>query len=327
MNWIVFSYTVPSKPRSSFRVSVWRRLGRLGAITTTSGVYILPARAECVEALQWLAQETRQAGGEALVMHVDHFAGLTDGELIERFNQARAREYEAIAAQAASLEASPQTKKKTVTPTAVLEAVAKLRRRYDESARMDYFSSKLAGPLSARLDAIERAVAPRTDPSGRVPAATLAEFRGKRWVTRPRPHVDRLACAWLIRRFIDPSAAIRYAATPKSGEIAFDMSGARFGHEGSHCTFETLLSSFSLHDPALSSMAAIVHEIDLREGQYVRPGSAGIDAVLSGWWLANYADAELEAHGIALFEGLYLTLAHPHGAHTPGPATKRKRNK
>jgi hypothetical protein len=327
MNWIVFSYTVPAKPRSSFRVSLWRRLGRLGAITTTSGVYILPARDECIEALQWLAQETRQAGGEALVMHVDHFAGLTDGELIERFDQARAREYEAIDAQAAVLEASRQSKKKTVTPAAVQEAVAKLRRRYEESARMDYFSSKLAGPLAARLDAIERAVAPHSDPSERVPAATLAEFRRKRWVTRPRPHVDRLACAWLIRRFIDPHAAIRYAVTPKPGEITFDMSGARFGHEGSRCTFETLLAAFSLHDPALSSMAAIVHEIDLREGPFARPESAGIDAALSGWWLANYADAEHEAHGIALFEGLYLTLVHPHGAHTPASTPKRRRKR
>ena len=327
MNWIVFSYTVPAKPRSSFRVSIWRRLGRLGAITTTSGVYILPARDECVEALQWLAQETRQAGGEALLMHVDRFAGLTDSELIERFNQARGREYEAIDVQAAALEASLKARKKTVTPAAVQEALGRLRRRYQESARVDYFSSILSGPLAARLDAIERAVAPHSDLSRRVPAATLAEFRGKRWVTRPRPHVDRLACAWLIRRFIDPHAAIRYAATPEPGEIAFDMSGARFGHEGSHCTFEMLVAAFALAEPALRPIAEIVHEIDLRDGQYDRPGTAGIDAVLSGWSLANYSDAELESHGIALFEGLYLTLAHPHGAHTPATITKRQRKR
>jgi len=189
----------------------------------------------------------------------------------------------------------------------------------------------LAGPLAARLDAIERAVAPQSDPSGRVLAATLAEFRGKRWVTRPRPHVDRLACAWLIRRFIDPHAAIRYAATPEPGEIAFDMSGARFGHQGSRCTFETLLAAFSLDEPALRAMAAIVHEIDLREGKYHRPESAGIEAALSGWWMANYSDAEHEAHGIALFEGLYLSLAHPHGAHisstTKNPATTKRKPK
>ena len=328
MNWIVFSYTVPAKPRSSFRVSIWRRLGRLGAVTTTSGVYVLPARDECIEALQWLAQETRQAGGEALVMHVDRFGGLSDGELIERFNQARAAEYGELAAQAAALEASLGAKKKPpATPAAVQEALGRLRRRYQEIARVDYFSSTAAGALSARLDAIARAVAPHLDPSERVPAATLATFHGKRWVTRPRPHVDRLACAWLIRRFIDKHAAIRYAAAPEPGEISFDMSGARFGHEGNHCTFETLLAAFGLAETALQAMGGIVHEIDLREGRFKHPASAGIDAILSGWWLASYSDAELESHGIALFEGLYLILIHPHGPNPPAPVAKRPRKK
>src|SRR5438128_927735 len=134
MNWIVFSNTVPTKPRSSFRVSIWRRLGRLGAISTTSGVYILPARDECVEALQWLAQEIHQAGGEALVMYVDRFAGLADSELIERFNQARAAQYEVIAAEAAALEKSLQAKKKATRPADVQETVGRLRRRYLEIA-------------------------------------------------------------------------------------------------------------------------------------------------------------------------------------------------
>lgn len=325
MQWLVFSYTVPAKPRSSFRVSLWRRLGRLGAITTTSGVYVLPARDECVEALQWLAQETRQAGGDALLMHVERFGGLSDAELIARFNQERAGDYQALEAGAAALESALRAKKKTATPAAVLETVGKLRRRHQEISRIDYFSSPLAAPIAARLDALQRAVSPHADPSERVRAATLAEFRGKRWVTRPRPHVDRLACAWLIRRFIDPAASIRYASVPAPDEIAFDMSGARFGHAGARCTFETLLAAFGLDEPALRALAAIVHEIDLREGPFVRPESPGVDAVLSGWWLANYTDAIHEAHGIALFEGLYLTLVHPHHSESKPLAPKRRR--
>ncbi len=324
MNWVVFSYTLPTKPRSSMRVSIWRRLGRLGAISTTSGVYVLPARDECVEALQWLAQETRQAHGDALIMRVDQFEGLADSQLIELFNQARAREYEAIEAQALELEKAVSAKRKAESAAEIQEAVAKLRRHYLEIVRVDYFGCPLAGRVATRLDAIERTLVPRYDAGTKVSPATISEYRDRRWVTRPRPHVDRLACIWLIRRFIDPHAAIRYANQPEAGEISFDMSGARFGHEGNHCTFETLLEAFRLDEPALHVMAEIVHEIDLRDGQYDRPGTAGIDAILSGWLLANFSEAELEAHGAALFEGLYLTLATRSTANAPAPKRKHQ---
>jgi hypothetical protein len=309
MNWVVFSYSLPAKSSSGPRVAVWRRLGRLGAISTTSAVYILPARDECVEALQWLAEETQQAGGDALIMRVDQFEGLTDSQLVELFNAARARDYEAIDLEAAGLEKVVKARKKPETAAEVQEAVAKLRRRYLEIVRVDYFACPAASRVAARLDAIQHSLVPRSGLGPKAPPATPSEYRDKRWVTRPRPHVDRLACAWLIRRFISPGAVIRYANRPEPGEIAFDMSGAQFGHKGNHCTFETLLAAFKLDEPALHVMAEIVHEIDLRDGQYARPGTEGIDAVLSGWLLANFSDADLEAHGIALFEGLYLNLS------------------
>ena len=323
MPWLVFSYTVPTRPRSSFRVSLWRRLGRLGALSTTSGVYILPARDECAEALGWLAQETRQAGGDALVMRVDQFEGLADSRLIEQFNQSRAREYAEIDAQAAALQKSLGAKRKPSTAAAVHETLGRLHRKYHDILRVDYFGCPLAGPVAMRLDAIEHAIAPQHAHPARAPAAALEQYRDRCWVTRPRPHVDRLACIWLIRRFIDPRARIRYAAQPGPGEIAFDMSGAPFGHEGSRCSFESLLAAFALDDPALRALAEIVHEIDLRDGLYARPENASIDAVLSGWLLADYPDAELESHGVALFEGLYLSLSS-HAAKAAGRKPKRR---
>jgi hypothetical protein len=143
-----------------------------------------------------------------------------------------------------------------------------------------------------------------------VEPVAIKDYRGKCWVTRPRPHVDRLACAWLIRRFIDPEALIRYAARPRPDEVAFDFDTAdtKFGHVGNLCTFETLRLAFNLDDPGLRAMAEIVHEIDLRDGRYVRSEIAGIDAILNGWQQTDWSDAEREAHGIAFFEGLYQTL-------------------
>jgi len=139
---------------------------------------------------------------------------------------------------------------------------------------------------------------------------SLSAYRRKRWVTRPHPHVDRLACIWLIRRFVDAKAVIRYATRPRPGEIAFDMDEGEFGHQGNLCSFEKMLRAFGLDEPALRAMAEIVHEIDLRDGRYAWPEATGIDAILEGWRLSKWSDAELEARGIALFEGLYLSLSN-----------------
>jgi hypothetical protein len=130
--------------------------------------------------------------------------------------------------------------------------------------------------------------------------------------------VDRLACAWLIRRFINPGAQIRYASTPEPEEVAFDMRGAPFGHRGNLCTFETMLKAFGLDDPGLRAIAEIVHEIDLRDGRYPRPEVPGVDAILKGW--VTYTDAEREAPGIALFDGLHAALSQ-----VPRVAPPRKR--
>jgi hypothetical protein len=141
-----------------------------------------------------------------------------------------------------------------------------------------------------------------------VKPARREHYQDRCWVTRPRPYVDRLACAWLIRRFIDPAASIRFGEQPAAGDVTFDMEGAEFGYHGSLCTFETMLLAFDLDDPALRSMAEIVHEIDLRDGRYLRPETAGVEAVLRGWHEAGLTDAELEERGRGLFEGLYAAF-------------------
>ncbi len=325
MAWVVFSYSFPAKTGSSPRVMVWRRLGRLGAIATTSGVYVLPARDECVEAFQWLAQETRQAKGAALVMRVDQFEGLADQQLVDLFNQARRAEYEELDRQASELEKNLSAKKKSDQLSRIQDGLAKLRRRFDEAARVDYFYCPEAARVAAHLEKIGEALAPSPTATAQVAPETMAAFQGKRWVTRPRPHVDRLACAWLIRRFIDPHAVIRYASRPEPDEISFDMHGGRLEHRGNRCTFEVMLEAFTLDDRALGMMAEIVHEIDLRDGQYTHPAIAGIDGVLSGWLMTNLSDAELEAHGVALFEGLYATLANRPSAKAQARKPKRTR--
>ncbi|MBE7552500.1 MAG: chromate resistance protein [Anaerolineales bacterium] len=312
MPWTVLTYSLPSTPRSSPRVALWRRLRRLGAVSPTGGVHILPAEEECIEALQWLAQEIRQAQGEALVMRVEQFDGLTDAQLIERFQQARAEEYGEIETQLVALEQAANTLTDEERAN-FQDSLDKLRRRHADIKRVDYFSSPTGERIAARLAALQQSLVANQRTVVDVPTAAVAEYQNKRWVTRPRPHVDRLACAWLIRRFINPNAVIRYALEPEPGEISFDMSNAHFGHQGQFCTFETMVRAFQLVEPGLQTMAEIVHEIDLRDGQYTHPELAGVDAILKGWLIAAFSDAELEAHGLALFEGLYTMFSKKGG--------------
>jgi hypothetical protein len=288
-------------------VAVWRRLRALGTVSPKDGLHILPGRDDCVEAFQWLAQEVEQAKGTAVVMRVESFEGLPDARLIELFQRARARDYKALGDRAARLEKSLGARRPRA-PGPAKDELERLRRRYAEIARIDFFEPPAAAEVAARLGSIAERLSGVRPGDATISPASIAAYRDTRWVTRPHPHVDRLACAWLIRRFIDPRAVIRYATTPEAGEVAFDMPGAEFGHRGNLCTFETMVKAFGLTGAALRAMAEIVHEIDLRDGRYARPETAGLDAILRGW--QALPDHDRETHGIVLFEGLYTALAH-----------------
>ena len=309
MRWVVFSYSLPSKAQSSPRVALWRRLRRLGAVSPAGGIYVLPAREECLEAFQWLAEEVQHAKGEALVMRVEQFDGLSDADLMERFRRARAEDYTALEAQAAELEAQLRAELTREERSRLRDMIERLRRQHAEVARIDFFDAPEGGQLASRLGRMAQTLSAGEGSAVPVTPAALESYRDVRWVTRPRPHVDRLACIWLIRRFINPSAVIRYATTPEPDEVAFDMREGAFGHRGNFCTFETMVRAFGLEDQVLQAMGEVIHEIDLRDGRYGHPETAGIDAVLKGWLLAGFTDAELEAHGVALFEGLYADLS------------------
>jgi hypothetical protein len=319
MSWLVFTYSLPTQSRSSPRVAVWRRLRRLGAFTVAGGAQVLPDREECLEAFQWLAQEIRKAKGEAQVMRVERFEGLTDQQLADLFCAARTEDYREIGVQAAKLEETLK-KAKSKDATQARNELAKLRRQYADVARVDYFECSEGRRVSSRLSAIEQLLSPPIARAQEMPSSSIEDYRDKRWVTRPRPYVDRLACAWLIHRFINPKAVIRYSEQPEPEEIAFDMEQGQFGHQGNLCTFETMQLAFGFDDPALRAIAEIVHEIDLQDERYTRPETVGVDAVLEGWWKSGLPDAELEARGVTLFDALYSKL-------TPSPRRTSRKSK
>lgn len=286
MRWLALTYSL-SDPSSSRRVAVWRRLRQLGSVSPAGSLHLLPESDEAREAFGWLAQEIRDGGGQALVLEVERLEESEQSRVVEAFRSARDEDYRKIIEEA---QQSPDRAKEE-----------KLRRRFAEVSRIDWFAAPEGPRAAAALARLEE------KPEQEVPPADLSRYRGRTWVTRPRPHVDRLASAWLIRRFVDPEATIRYGK-PQEEEVSFDMPGAELGHTGNFCTFETMLATFRLDDPVLRALAAIVHEIDLRDGLTSPPEAAGIDRILRGWLSAGWPDEELERHGIALFEGLYQSL-------------------
>lgn len=307
MPWLVLTYSLPAQAVSSPRVTLWRRLRRLGAISPAGGAQLLPARDECREAFQWLAQEIRHAGGDALVMRVEGFEGLTDAEVIQMFNTSRSEEYADLASQLDQLEQAA-AKEAGEGDTTVQDQLDKLKRRLAEIQRVDYFESATGQRLAGRLASFQQRLRHKPRQDAPVPSLQRTDYLGRAWVTRPRPHVDRLACAWLIRRYIDPSARIRYRVTPEPSEVTFDMDSGLFSHVGSLCTFEVMLAAFGLGDPGLHRLAEIVHEVDLQDDLYHRPEIAGLEAILKGWRSTTMSDLELEQAGLSLFDGLYRAL-------------------
>jgi hypothetical protein len=302
MKWLVFSYSLPTKGGSSSRVTLWRRLQNLGALDVT-GVYVLPQNPETTEAFTWLSQEVETAGGEAVFMQVEKFNNLKDKDVIERFNAERAKDYQTLIEDinlyqktSGQLEINERSK-----------ALNKLRRQFDDITRVDFFNSRLKGQVAKMLAKLEQSLTVPT-PVVQIKIVKREDFQNKLWVTRPNPYVDRLASAWLIRRFIDSKAIIRYRDKAKAGEVSFDMTNATFGHTGSSCTFETMIVAFRLNETVLQKMADIIHELDLHEGYYTQPETSGIEAVLKGWLAQALPDKELETRGIQLFEGLYQAL-------------------
>ncbi len=141
------------------------------------------------------------------------------------------------------------------------------------------------------------------------PQKPLVRGSGHVWVTRRDVHVDRIASAWLIRRFIDPQATFKFVGAkgykPRSGELRFDMFEAEFTHEGDRCTYEVLLLRSGLRDAALSQIGEIVHDIDLKDGKFARAEASGIAALIDGFGRSGISDMERLEQGGRMFDNLY----------------------
>jgi hypothetical protein len=314
MRWLTLLTSLPPTP-TRHRVGVWRKLQRMGAVRLRGSAWILPETTETTELFQWLVQEIVSFRGEATLLHVDRVGNMTEEQVTDLFHKARAVEYQATMKECREV-LSQLDRYRASHKGSVAHLRSRLdgvKRELDRIQSIDYVEA----PIGRRARALWETTAKRLRAAETGPRAPAGRRRaslpppGSTWVTRPRPHIDRIASAWLIRRFYDPSAKFAFADTADAARkgIPFDVLGAEFGHHGEDCTFETLVKRARLRDRRLVRLAELVHEADLRDGKYPHEEARGLDVAVRALLAASPDDHQVLAQGMTLFEGLYATTS------------------
>ena len=306
--WLLLIHQLPAKPAYQ-RVKVWRRLQGIGAVAIKNAVHALPATPEAQEDFEWLLREIQQGGGEAIVCEARLVEGLTDQEVRALFDRARDEDYEELANELRTLTAELGDDPPSERRVEAKAQLARLKARLAQITAIDFFGADGREAAEGLLLELEGRLHEEAPAEPTAVERGLGELKGRTWVTRTGVHVDRIASAWLIRRFVDPQARFKFVPAkgylPEPGELRFDMFEAEFTHEGDRCTLEVLLARLGLGEPALRAIAEIVHDIDLKDGKFARPEAEGIRTLIAGICTATGDDEERLARGGAVFEDLY----------------------
>ena len=303
-SWLLLMHQLPPEP-AYFRVKIWRRLQGLGAIALKNSVYALPSRDETREDFQWVLREIVAGGGEGTLVEARLVDGFTDEELETLFQAARDADYQEIAEEARTLAGDLDAAKGETSDASA--ALRRLRRRIATVAAIDFFGATGRLTTEGLLAALEERLGGETPAA--VPTPSLADFRGRVWVTRQGVHIDRIASLWLVRRFVDPTARVKFVPSkgyrPEQGEIRIDMFEAEFTHEGDRCTFEVMLERLGLKESALAAIGEIVHDIDLKDAKFEREETAGIAHLIAGLCMGERDDEARLARGFQIFDDLH----------------------
>lgn len=304
--WLVLVVSLPAA-NASLRMRLWRAMKALGCATLREGVYLLPAGRGLRQALRMHAEEIKQGGGSAYLLNVANpsteektdFQGLFD----------RSEEYLQLMARAAEFQAAIGT----LDATAGRRQLKLLWRDFETLVALDYFPRGKKVEADTMLAAAEAEFFSSLTPGeprmvqGNVARRDRADYQERLWATRQHIWVDRMASAWLIRRFIDRAAHFLWLEKPDdcpADALGFDFNGAEFTHVGKRVTFEVLLASFGLEsDPALMKLALLVHCLDV--GGPAVPEAAGLEMVLDGLRASQADDDALLAAAGGIFDGIY----------------------
>jgi len=331
--WLMLVHLLPATP-SNVRVKTWRRLQSAGAVGLKNSVYVLPNSPQAREDFEWIKTEIAAMKGSANILVAEALDSATEQEIVSAFQRARGADYRALQSDAQNL----LKRLKTARNPAAIRAKStrttrQLRERCNALQAVDFFHAPEREEAIAVLDMLDRRLAGDRAASKRisVEGGTLMKekFEAKMWVTRPRPGIDRMASAWLIRRFIDAKAKFAFApkAEEKPSAVPFDMYGVQFSHEGNRCTFETLARLFRVEGQAIDRIGQIVHNLDLKDEQYQVPEEAVVGRLVEGLRQVHSYDQELLERGMEMFEALYRSFTNtPLRARTAAAGRERKRD-
>jgi hypothetical protein len=329
--WLLLVHQLPAHP-SNLRVHIWRRLQQVGAVSLRNSLYVLPDVPEAREDFDWIRAEIVSRGGQVSVLAAAAVDGYTDDELREAFRAARAAEFDALIHEIGLLAKRAGQRGRRPARDAVRRDVAKLRERLQALNARDYFRSPRAADAHRAMEQLESQLA--SEPSSATTERLDPRFFKRRvWLTRPRPGIDRMASAWLIRRFVAADATFAFGSLPAvDGQLPFDMPDVEFGHQDSDCTYETLVRRFGIADAAAVRIGHIVHDLDLKEARYGLPETATIGRLVEGLRDAGTSDHETLERGMAMIEALYRSFARegqrpvtPNKRVPARPATPRRR--
>jgi hypothetical protein len=297
--WLLLLVRLPAT-HSAERVAIWRKLKKSGAIQIQTSTYVLPDDPRRYEIFQWLTQHIRDAGGDATLVRAREIEGLPNERLVELFNAARAKEYAALREILRPLVVTTKRRRN------LRGKLDRVRKQFREIRETDFFNNPKARDLEIILEKLEGAQ-PRSKTQ---PKLEPRDFRGRVWLTRPRPEIDRVGSAWLIRKFIDPKAKFVFGNKrgPNQRVLTFDMLEGDFSHDGDDCTFETLIRRFGIQDKAAEKIAEMIHDADLDDDKFQRSECIGIDRILKGWAKQGLADKEILRLGFECFDALYTFL-------------------
>jgi hypothetical protein len=295
--WLLLVFSLPTR-KASQRVEIWRKLQRYGTVPLKSSGYILPNTAMNLERMEWLASTIRTYKGQASVVQAQDFDDMPTKKLKEMFVTARSRDYDLLAGELRKLPSSSNGVR--------TRRLNRIRHQFEQIASIDFFKSPARTRVESLLVKCEEPI-PQTNRKRK-----RSEYSGRVWVTRPRPGIDRVSSAWLIRNFIDPKARFVFDADRSTypDAIPFDMFVSDgFGHRGEDCTFETLCKEFAVGDSRVKHIAPIIHDADLGDEKFGRSEGKVLDSVLNGWESQKLTDEQLLQRGIELIEGLYNGLS------------------
>ena len=317
--WILLVHLLPQKP-TKLRVHVWRRLQALGALPIKNSVYVLPFSDKTNEDFQWIRQEIESSGGEASLFRAGSVEGATDNEIITLFHKVRDEDYTRLITEFDDLRGAlrEQVKGNSLSTAKLAHyqtAFGKLRQELDRVGSIDFFDApqgrKVQDTFEKCLAALQVTESRNSNRLGRGRSSKMlsaTDYQNRRWVTRRDPHVDRLASAWLIRRFIDQRPRFHFVAEGDriDNALTFDMANGDFSHRGEDCTFETMIKTFGLEpDKGLRAIAEIVHDIDLKDSRFNRPEASGVNAVIMGLAAVYNDDAERLKQCLPVFDAMY----------------------